>query len=114
MANKNKKGIMTACSNTKQVASLHDINVENLDILLWPLLVCSRILNLMNHIQALCRTSENGVFSIQPRLCAIQSQLSHLFLIKRNLLGQILTVFSVVMKNWLAFVLGPAFAMLTV
>jgi hypothetical protein len=51
-----------------QLIHLHDINVENLDIFLRFLLVRPRILDFMNHIQALRRTPENCVLPIQPRL----------------------------------------------
>jgi hypothetical protein len=48
---------------------LRYIDVQNLNIFLRLLLMSPRILNLVNHIETLCRSPENSVFAIKPGLC---------------------------------------------
>jgi hypothetical protein len=48
--------------------TLHNLNIQNLDIFFWLLLVHPCILNLMNDIQALDRPSESRVLVVQPGL----------------------------------------------
>jgi hypothetical protein len=85
---------------------LHYRNINNLDIFLRFLLVYPNILNPMYHIQPLNCPTENRMLIVKPWLLACQ--------LKPRVIEYGLTAFSVVMKNWLPFVFGPAFAMLTV
>ena len=73
--------------------ALHDVYVENFDILLGFLLIHSGILDLMDDIKTLCATTEDRVLAIEPRLYIVSEDS------KAKSEGGNLTVFSVVMKN---------------
>ena len=86
------------------------VYIENLDVLLRLFLVRPDALNLMNHIEPLSCATKDCVLVIEPGLNSVSF---HIAPERGGCDGQ-LTVFSVVIKNWLPFVFGPAFAMLTV
>lgn len=44
--------------------ALNDVDVEDLDVLLWLLFVSSGIFDLMDHIKTLHRSPEDGVLAI--------------------------------------------------
>lgn len=58
----------TGVSDSHLAISLHDFDIEDFDILLRLLFIYSRVLDLMDNIQALNRSSEDCVFVVQPRL----------------------------------------------
>lgn len=108
------------CNNTPQTSgaavtsrfnSLYNVDVQDFDILFRPLLVGPGILDLVYHIQSLNSSTENSVLVVKPWLFTLSAKCKPL---RRAPWGKLLTVFSVVIKNWLAFVFGPALAMLTV
>lgn len=47
---------------------LHDVDVQDLNILLRLLLVRPHIFDLMNHIKPLCSTAKDGMLPVQPWL----------------------------------------------
>lgn len=47
---------------------LYDVDVEDLDVLLWLLLIRPRVLDLMDNVEPLGCSPENGVLPVQPRL----------------------------------------------
>lgn len=47
---------------------LHDINIEYFDVLLGFFLVGARVLNFMDHVEALDGPSKNGVLVVEPWL----------------------------------------------
>ena len=47
---------------------LRHVNVDDFDILLWPLLICLRIFNLVDNIQALNRATKYCMLLVEPRL----------------------------------------------
>lgn len=48
--------------------NLHDVDIKNLDIFFWLLLVRTDILNLVNDVQSLGGSTKDGMLAIQPRL----------------------------------------------
>lgn len=92
--------------------NLYNVDVEDLDILFRPFLVSPGILDLVYHIQPLDSASKNSMLVVKPRLFRSLAECMHHS--EGFWARMLLTVFSVVMKNWLAFVLGPALAILTV
>jgi hypothetical protein len=48
--------------------SLHDVDVEYLDVFLWLLFKCPGVFDLVYHVKTLCRTTEDGMLAIKPRL----------------------------------------------
>lgn len=48
------------------ISDLYNVDVQDLDILFWPLLVCPDVLDLMDHIQTLNSTSEYSMLVVQP------------------------------------------------
>jgi hypothetical protein len=83
-----------------RLCNLHNLNIQNLNILLRLLLINPRILNLMNNIQTLNRPPKNGMLIIQPRLQHInQHSFSTPNSSPKTMGVRELTVFSVVMKN---------------
>jgi hypothetical protein len=51
-----------------RLCNLHNLNIQNLNILLRLLLISPRILNLMNNIQTLNRPPKDRMLIIKPRL----------------------------------------------
>jgi hypothetical protein len=49
-----------------------NLNVYDLDILLWFFIACFGVLNLMYHIQTLNCTAEDCVFIVEPGLSSCQ------------------------------------------
>lgn len=43
---------------------LYDIDIKHLDILLWLFLVRPRVLNLLNDVETLCRTTKYGMLPV--------------------------------------------------
>lgn len=101
---------------------LHDVDVKNFYVGERLLVVGPRILDLVDHVEALRRTTKDCVLPVEPRLEGdAVSKVRTTGGRCRGVLNRKevscpaeLTVFSVVMKNWLPLVLGPAFAILTV
>jgi hypothetical protein len=57
-----------------RLCNLHNLNIQNLNILLRFLLINPRILNLVNNIQTLNRPPKNRMLIIKPRLQHIHQQ----------------------------------------
>lgn len=93
-----------------RVPNSYNVDVENPDVLLRPLLMCPDVLYLVDNIETLDSPPKDRVLVIKPRLESV-------LVIDPVAPCQgkaCLTVLSVVTKNWLPFEFGPAFAMLTV
>jgi hypothetical protein len=65
------------------LCNLHNLNIQNFNILLRLLLINPRILNLMNNIQALNRPPKNRMLIIKPRLPHINQHSSSPLQIKK-------------------------------
>ena len=90
------------------VVRLSNLDIENFDVFDGLLLVRLDVLDGVDHIQALHGAPKDGVLVVKPRLAVVSMYFAS------SWESACRTVFSVVMKNWLPLVLGPALAMLTV
>ena len=96
------------CTVERPAGRLSNLDIENLDVFDGLLLVRLGVLDGVDDVQALHGAPKDGVLVVKPGLGPVSMQFGSFWERACH------TVFSVVMKNWLPLVLGPALAMLTV